>query len=107
MAATSSAGPGASVSMRIDSERKSTMRAVPFLAGVDGFIAVPPSDPATAFSLPRRFAAELRAAGAKTIFGLAAVKTLRNDDNVPRPAGGTPGGARQDDDWDLDDDGVF
>lgn len=31
-------------------------------------------------------AEELRAAGAKEVFGLAAVKTLRNDDNVPKTA---------------------
>jgi hypothetical protein len=129
---------------------------MPFYQNVDGFIAVPSSNPGKAFSLPRGFvhelakrtgkldlsaalskskttpeiknlaweqkvnalvgsvtvektkvggksivvvddlyqsgltinyiAGELRAAGAKQVFGLVAVKTLRNDDNVPKTA---------------------
>ena len=31
-------------------------------------------------------AEELRLAGAREVFGLAAVKTLRNDDNLPKIA---------------------
>ncbi len=132
------------------------VNAMPFYRDVDGFVAVPPSDPAKAFSLPRGFARglakrthrldlsgavtklkvtrqlknlpleqkvealvgsvsvdasrvanktivvvddlyqsgltinyiaeELRQAGAKEVFGLAAVKTMRNDDNLPRIA---------------------
>jgi len=128
--------------------------AVPFYRSVDGFVAVPSSNPKKAFSLPRGFAAdlarhtgkvdlsgaltkaaptpemknlardgkmdaligsiavdatqvaaksivvvddlyqsgltinyiaeELRAACAKEVFGLAVVKTLRDDDNLPR-----------------------
>jgi phosphoribosylpyrophosphate synthetase len=132
------------------------VNAMPFYRDVDGFVAVPPSDPAKAFSIPRGFAyclakhtgkadlsgaetktavrrelknlpleqkvealvgsvvvdttkvadktivvvddlyqsgltinylaEELREAGAKEVFGLAAVKTLRNDDNLPKIA---------------------
>jgi len=44
------------------------------------------------------------------VFGLAAVKTLRNDDNVPRPAAAVsqePAG-RVDDEWDdVDDEDLF
>ena len=46
-------------------------------------------------------AEELRAAGAKEVFGLAAVKTLRNDDNVPK----TAASPRTDDD--LNDEDLF
>jgi hypothetical protein len=130
------------------------MDAVPLYRDVDGFVAVPSSNPKKGFSLPRGFAAdlarhtgkvdlsgaltkatptpemknlaregkmdaligsivvdatqvagksivvvddlyqsgltinyiaeELRAAGAKEVFGLAVVKTLRDDDNLPR-----------------------
>jgi hypothetical protein len=133
------------------------VNAMPFYRDVDGFVAVPSSDPAKAFSLPRGFAyglakhtgradlsgavtkatrtrelknlsleqkvevlvgsvsvdttkvadktivvvddlyqsgltinyvaEELRQAGAKEVFGLAAVKTLRDDDNLPKVAG--------------------
>jgi drug/metabolite transporter (DMT)-like permease len=41
---------------------------------------------------------ELRAAGAKSVFGLAAVKTLRHSDNLPRPPSAP---ADQDDDEEL------
>jgi predicted amidophosphoribosyltransferase len=143
---------------------------MPFYRDVDGFVAVPSSDPRRAFSLPRGFARELakhtgkldlsaaltksqstrelknlarekklealvssitvdgtqvtgksivvvddlyqsgltinfvaemlRATGAKDVFGLAAVKTLRDDDNLPK-APASP----QDDD--LNDEDLF
>jgi hypothetical protein len=132
------------------------LAAIPLYQDIDGFVAVPSSNPRTTFSLPRGFAAalakqtgkddlstaltkasstkplknlalaeklealigsvsvdseqvrgkslvvvddlyqsgltinyiaeELRAAGAKSVFGLAAVKTLRDSDNLPRQA---------------------
>jgi hypothetical protein len=132
------------------------VNSMPFYREVDGFVAVPSSDPVKAFSLPRGFAyglakhtgkvdlsdavtkskvtrelknlpldqkvealvgsvsvdttkvadktivvvddlyqsgltinyiaEELRLAGAREVFGLAAVKTLRNDDNLPKIA---------------------
>jgi hypothetical protein len=132
------------------------VNAMPLYRDVDGFVAVPSSDPAKGFSLPRGFAyglakhtgkvdlsgavtkskvtrelknlpleqklealvgsvsvdttkvadktivvvddlyqsgltinymaEELRLAGAREVFGLAAVKTLRNDDNLPKIA---------------------
>jgi len=151
---------------------------MPFYGGVDGFVAVPSSNPTKKFSLPRGFAAELarhtgkadfssavtkpratpqmknlsrtqkveallgsvtvdsakvtgktivvvddlyqsgltlnyvaeelRAAGANAVFGLAVVKTLRDDDNVPKTAGGPSGApSAQADDDDLDDEIPF
>lgn len=145
---------------------------MPIYESVDGVVAVPPSDPESAFSLPRGFAfalarsmgkanlseavvkakatpqlknlakgdkvealigsvtvdaakimgktilvvddlyqsgltlnyiaEELRVAGAKVVFGLAAVKTLSNNDNIPKPpkeeAGTTSPSTRDDDD---------
>jgi len=44
-------------------------------------------------------AEELRLAGAREVFGLAAVKTLRNDDNRPKIASS----AQVDDDLDSED----
>ena len=46
-------------------------------------------------------AEELRAAGAKSVLGLAAIKTLGDDDNVRRVVGGS-GAARTDGDDDED-----
>lgn len=149
--------------------------AMPLFKTVDGFVAVPSSDPKPLFSLPRGFAAnlakhtgkadlsgaltkpkateqtknlvradkikallgsvtvdrrkvagrtlvvvddlyqsgvtlnyiaeELRAAGARTIFGLATVKTLRNDDNVSGAA--APTRAAVADTSDADDEDFF
>jgi predicted amidophosphoribosyltransferase len=147
---------------------------MPLYGSVDGFVAVPSSNPTKQFSLPRGFAAEvarhtgkadlssavtkpnatpqmknlskaqkveallgsvtidrakvvgktivvvddlyqsgltvnyiaeeLRAAGAKALFGLTVVKTLRDDDNVSKTAGGTPDApSAQADDDDMDD----
>ncbi|MCW2749905.1 MAG: hypothetical protein JWR83_1015 [Aeromicrobium sp.] len=142
--------------------------AIPLYQEIDGFVAVPSSNPKTNFSLPRGFTAalakqtgkadlsnaltkanstkplknlahaekldaligsvsvdgeqvrgkslvvvddlyqsgltinyiaeELRVAGAKSVFGLAAVKTLRDSDNRPRPPSAP---ADQDDDEEL------
>jgi hypothetical protein len=156
----------------------SFFESMPLYEGVNGFVAVPSSNPAKAFSLPRGFAAELarrtgkadlssavkkskatpqmknlskaqkveallgsvavdsamvvgktivvvddlyqsgltlnyvaeelRAAGAAAIFGLAVVKTLRDDDNVPRPAGDPScAPSAQVDDDDEDDEILF
>lgn len=141
------------------------VKSMPFFTLVDGFAAVPPSDPTKKFSLPKGFASylakrtgktdfsqaiakpsatpqlknlsktdkvtallnsvtvdknevagksivvvddlyqsgltlnyiaeKLRAAGAETVYGLVAVKTMRNDDNIPKQAV---------DDWNIDDD---
>jgi hypothetical protein len=145
--------------------------AMPFYRNVDGFVAVPSSNPRKSFPLPRGFvdklakhtgkvdlsaaltkstatrelknlsrqqkvealvgsvtvdeakvsgksivvvddlyqsgltinyiAEELRAAGAKEVFGLAAVKTLRNDDNLPKS------GASPQVDDDVNDEDLF
>ena len=145
------------------------VNAMPFYRDVDGFVAVPSSDPVKSFSLPRGFAyglakhtgkldlssavtkskvtrelknlpleqkvealvgsvsvdrtkvadktivvvddlyqsgltinyiaEELRQVGAKEVFGLAAVKTLRNDDNLPKIAASPHADDDSDDDF--------
>lgn len=60
--------------------------AMPLFSVVDGFVAVPPSDPAKKFSLPRGFAAHLAKHADKTDFSAAVIKHSATPQlkNLPR-----------------------